>query len=571
MNLLIITIVTSSIMYFVPPFLWNKKYGAKYIDIHLLPLRRKYRICSAFGLMLLLVSTMYLAYDDAGYFTWLIIPCIFMSNNRLFFEPYHTSDIVDKIDKICLYLRPFNVLTYNDKDWAKGKMGISESIEKLLCDELNKRIAKTYCIGDPNAAIPTTLSASGIYASDNEWKSTVTNLAEKSSVIVLKVMDTEGCLWELQHCINYHIDKTIFIVTEKKHLVLLNEYIIGKCIDIPDIEITQHCIFLYLDNNNNSWNAFAIKKNRDIKTMITNFIDNHDVLKKEICHRNDLKTILKEPFLQKNNFSKLSHWFTYFMQTFWYVVYNRWPKPWLIIYILYELLIITLSTTLYISYESETILILLYLSFSFPWLWLAPQISMTFNSWGSKYIADKGNVILSKWAVVYTILTFVLGIYFEPVNYKEEIPSLVENIMVEGKHNEYKPINIHIDSTLSSVYTDMDVMSSFMQFFVYSNTTSDEDYEKEVYDDLMFELIESVASVEWNTHIGWTVNHKYSYVNEYGDVVDDQCIIFFDKKCINYHLFSIDESGNYYSYKEYMERIDIIVDVLAEFEESSIN
>ena len=87
----------------------------------------------------------------------------------------------------------------------------------------------------------------------------------------------------------------------------------------------------------------------------------------------------------------------------------------------------------------------------------------------------------------------------------------------------------------------------------------------------MFELIESMASVEWNTHIGWTVNHKYSYVNEYGDVVDDQCIIFFDKKCINYHLFSIDESGNYYSYKEYMERIDIIVDVLAEFEESSIN
>lgn len=115
---------------------------------------------------------------------------------------------------------------------------------------------------------------------------------------------------------------------------------------------------------------------------------------------------------------------------------------------------------------------------SFPWLWLAPQISMSFNLWGSKYIADKGNVILSKWAVVYTILTFVLGINFEPVNYKEEIPSLVENIMVEGKHNEYKPINIHIDSTLSSVYTDMDVMSSFMQFFVYSNTISDEDYDK---------------------------------------------------------------------------------------------
>ena len=69
-------------------------------------------------------------------------------------------------------------------------------------------------------------------------------------------------------------------------------------------------------------------------------------------------------------------------------------------------------------------------------------------------------------------------------------------------------------------------MSSFMQFFVYSNTTSDEDYEKEVYDDLMFDLIDALASVEWNTHIGWTVNHKYSYVNEYGDVVDDQCIIF---------------------------------------------
>lgn len=239
---------------------------------------------------------------------------------------------------------------------------------------------------------------------------------------------------------------------------------------------------------------------------------------------------------------------------------------------MYELLILTLSFIIYISYnENETIFILLYLLLSLPWLWLAPQISMSFNSWGSKYIADKGNVILSKWALVYTILTFVLGINFEPINYKEEIPSLVESIMVEEKYNDYKPINIHIDSTISSIYTDMNVISSYMQFYDYSNTTSDEDYEEEVFDDLMFELIDAMESVEWNAHIGWTVNLKYSYINEHGDSVNDECIIFFDKKCKNYMLFSFDECGNYYSYKDYKDGIDLIVDALVEFEETSIN
>ena len=207
MTTLIILIALGILLFSAPSIIWNIKYGSKYIEVSLLPLRRKYRIISVFGLVLFLVTTFTLMemlqlIEDS--ITWCLISSIALSNNKRFFEPYFTTEVVDQLENFSLYLRPFTSDSKGSIGWLNG------TLEKTLCGEFNKYIAKCYCIGDPNSAIPTTLSASCIYASDIEWQNAVRSLSEKSKVILIRVMKTEGCIWELRNCTEKHLDKTIF-------------------------------------------------------------------------------------------------------------------------------------------------------------------------------------------------------------------------------------------------------------------------------------------------------------------------------------------------------------------------
>ena len=423
MIVIIVAIVFGIVLGCVPSIIWNKRYGKKYIDGHLLPLRAKYRVCSAFGLIMFMAAFLSLVemleVMEDYFIVWSIAPAIFMSSNRLFFEPYHTTNIVDKIDELCLYLRPFDLSAKNKGYFAIGSIGIPESLEKLLCDELNKKVAKTYCIGDPNTAIPTTLSASGIYASDEEWKNSVMELSRRSELIVLRIMETEGCMWELHHCVKNYIEKTIFLLSEGSHLELLNQYISERKIDAPNVSIlNKGCVAAYYNAILNIWEICLLKNVWDIKSLVKKYIKSHNETADRLKCKTKPSNIITAPFKKMNISSKWIHRLTFFFQPFWYIAYNKWPKWWIIIYVIYELVsLLTLSIAVYttMDYDSDPelangCLFVMYALSSLPWVWLAPRITESFNTWGSRYITAIGNITLGKWVVVWMILVWILSI-----------------------------------------------------------------------------------------------------------------------------------------------------------------
>lgn len=418
MIVLIVATICGLTLGLVPILIWNKKYGKTYIEEQLLPLRKKYRICSAFGLMLFMVAFLSLmeVFGVVSTGMWFIAPVVFMSNNRLFFEPYYTSNVVDKIDELCLYLRPFDLSAKNKGYFSMGSMLIPESVEKLLCNELNKQVAKTYCIGDPNQAIPTTLSASGIYASDDSWKASVIELAAKSELIVLRVMETEGCKWELHHCVNNHIEKTIFLLSEGCHLELLNNYISEIKIEAPNVNlINKGCVAIFYNETLNIWEISLLKNVWDIKSLVKKYIKSHAETAIRLYRKASASNVIKTPFKKMNISSVWVHRLTFFLQPFWYIAYNRWPMWWIIIYIIYELIslvaILIIGGVSVAMYEDTDIVVnwvfIIYILLSLPWVWLAPRITNSFNSWGSKFLARNGNIALFKWMLVYMLLLLV--------------------------------------------------------------------------------------------------------------------------------------------------------------------
>ena len=399
--------IIAIVLGFVPNIIWDKKYGNTFISPDLLPLRRKYKSLATFGLMLFLVSFLYLFMELSGEeisAIWLIAPLMFMTTNRVLYEPYYTADIVDKVINISLYLRPFDLTLSNKNYWAKGKFGIDEYLEKLIGDELNKRVAKFYCIGDPDAAIPTTIGASCIYASDDNWKISVETLLERSKVVVLRVMNTEGCLWEMRQCTLKYMGKTIFLIDSDDNLKVFKDALAGYDFELPEISINEnYCTALFLDDKQINWNVVCLSDKRSIKAMVSMFIDSHLKLNQELQDEKQIKNILTKPFKSMSISSVWSHRISVILQPLWYMVYNRWPLFWKAIFVLLLLIFIAIAYTYNINP------FLAYFTYVVLWAWFGPRISVSFNSWGSDYLLDKGNVSLCKWVCVYCMLVVLLA------------------------------------------------------------------------------------------------------------------------------------------------------------------
>lgn len=400
----IIFIIIGLTLMAVPSILWYKKYGNKAIEIHLLPIRKKYRTWGSLGLMVVLVSIIRLSElldpEFSPIALYLVIPLMAMSNNRIFFEPYYTSDVVDGLDDICLYLRSFSLNANDPGYFIKGKTGIPESLERILGNIINEKVAKLYCIGDPNAALPTTESASCIYASDVEWKTSVSKLTEKSKLIFLRIMKTEGCIWEMRHCLATYLSKTIFLIDSTEHFNLLQEYIKEINIEIPNAFInSKSCQAFFYDNQTDQWHMTELKSMKDIHSMIGDYSNLHCEFKDEISQKHDIRNILKKPFNNVKTPDRWIHWPVIILQPLWYVWYNRWPKIWKTLFIIYILLVICLLDTLPILLTAASIIF---------WLWLAPRITMAHNAWGSTSIARESNKALCKWMLVYAALAILI-------------------------------------------------------------------------------------------------------------------------------------------------------------------
>lgn len=213
-------------------------------------------------------------------------------------------------------------------------------------------------------------------------------------------MKTEGCIWEMRHCIATYLSKTIFLIDTTEHFNLLKEYIKEVNVEIPNTFLnSKSCQALFYDNQTKKWHISELKSMKDIHSLIDDYSNLHSEFKDEIARKQDIRNILKKPFCKVETPDRWIHWPVIILQPLWYAWYNRWPRIWKTLFIIYILIIVCLL---------ETIPILLTVASIIFWLWLAPRISITHNAWGSLQIARDGNKALLKWMLVFDALAILI-------------------------------------------------------------------------------------------------------------------------------------------------------------------
>lgn len=157
---------------------------------------------------------------------------------------------------LVLYLRSF----VDDRVTRKSVALLTEfrSEEELLVGVLSD-IAPVYAIGDPrDEQMP--IGATRIYVDDAHWKETVTDMAQRAEVVVLRLGKTDSFWWEVEMALErIPIEKILFIVPASKtfsNVSTLYELLRGHNVNIRDVDVSvdkkqQGSIssFLFFDRN----------------------------------------------------------------------------------------------------------------------------------------------------------------------------------------------------------------------------------------------------------------------------------------------------------------------------------
>ena len=187
-----------------------------------------------------------------------------------FYSLYHRlnkrkKDTLSKDDingPFVLYLRSFKDDTTTRKN--ASFLTDTRSEEEVMVEVLTE-IAPVYAIGDPrDKKMP--LGASRIYVDDDHWKSTVAEMAQKASVVVLRLGKTDSFWWEVEMAIkSIQIEKILFVVPESKtfnNVATLYKMLLENHIDISllDIHIEKKLrgsisSILYFDQNGSAKSA----------------------------------------------------------------------------------------------------------------------------------------------------------------------------------------------------------------------------------------------------------------------------------------------------------------------------
>lgn len=190
---------------------------------------------------------------------------VFLSDNiirRLATPIYVYSEIKD-LENFCLYLRPFNLDSGKD--------------EKSIC-KVAHWIYPVYAVGNPNVVLDPN-GAERIYLSDAMWKTAVKELASRSTLVMIRVGQSEGCMWEMSYLIDSNlIDKTVFLVYNHDDYIFLKDIIHLKLsYEIPDIEKSHDTAFaIYFDPECDKFIKCKISNRNDVRELFNSFL---------CCHR----------------------------------------------------------------------------------------------------------------------------------------------------------------------------------------------------------------------------------------------------------------------------------------------
>lgn len=180
--------------------------------------------------------------------------------NRIASEIYVYDDIKD-LDNFCLYLRSFNT----DKNME----------EKLIC-KMTRNLYPVYAIGDPNKVLQPN-GAERIYVTDEIWQDAVKDLSQRCSLILLRIGQTDGTMWEINHIIDYNlIKKVIFIAyhhDDYDYFATKVKETIG--IEIPSMDFTTknpNAFYFIEDNDTMIIKHYRIGRDKDVELMLNEYL-----------------------------------------------------------------------------------------------------------------------------------------------------------------------------------------------------------------------------------------------------------------------------------------------------------
>lgn len=391
---------------------WKKLYAGAYVDDIIVSARQRYRNFTIFGFILTFAAIG--TYIDSS-IAFMVIIGTLLSNSRVFFEPYFNASIANNLRDFCLYLRPFGTDSKLKGGSTKGFMWLPEPIEKSLFELLNMKVAQSFAIGNPNECLPTTLSTTNIYANDSEWKDTVAKLCQNAKIIIFRVGDTEGCMWEIAHCVsNNYLNKTIFLIENNDMLDLIKKKhgAIFSNVFLNAIE-NNFAYALFWDNENGKWKTLQIKSKKNIHIIINSYIITHPHLRNFLIAQEKECGIFNVRSSKKD--SPAIFWQSVSIMTNFlaYALFNEWPKRWWCAFIIYE--IISFVTAFYIvDVDSEVgiyVIVVVFCMLSLPWLWLAPRISWRCRNWGSREVFAKTNRILALWLLLLSLCIIIICLF----------------------------------------------------------------------------------------------------------------------------------------------------------------
>lgn len=378
----------------ISTFRYNTKYSAGYISPEIISKREAYVESCRFALLYM-----------SAYFTSIlsnktfiiIVPLLFWWYFREQLEKYKTARFAESLDSFCLYLRPFS----DDNNQRLLTNGHMFDIDKVVCSTMSQMFAPIFAIGLPNKLDNNVrLNTLSIYTSDDEWQDVVSKMIQKAEVVYIHISDTPGCLWELQYCLKFCINKTIFYIDSAKSLTLFESVITDFQMEIEQakdsLKVNHSCIIFRRDKE---WTINPINRLRDIKKCL-----------KQYNKKYNLKDIIIQPFKTKTPYLEWYMVISVFMQPLWYLIfttYRRLPDIWWIIVIGYFLFISFFIPVLLIVNECGMLfwvvtLIILYI----PYIYTIIRLSCTFNTWGSfAHWKQENKTFASLYIIFFALLT----------------------------------------------------------------------------------------------------------------------------------------------------------------------
>lgn len=382
--------------------------------------RKRIKYVEVFWMIIFAVTALYsyeiITGEEISGLSSVVIVGIFFGWNRTIFEPYYTTDVIDGLDNYSLYLRSFDLdkksVIRNRNAFTRGTLFLPEKLEKSLCGAVRDKVGMVYAIGDPGCVSPTTLEAASIYADDRSWQSAVAKLSKNAKLILLRIGDTDGCKWELLHCLdNNYIRKVIFVVDDLNDVRFIDAKTgIPFPSEVYDLDFAATSFGLFLTGSGD-WKYIPLSTIGATGKLIDAFLkENPSIMKNRISFDTIRHTKSK---------SKWYDILSLLINPVAYVTYNRWAKPVIAAFFVYLFIVLfaVVSCLLSISCDEDEYYALLIFCglpiialLTIPWLWFAPKYSSAINSWGGAAAGAKANRTLSLWMLFYAILSMIVGI-----------------------------------------------------------------------------------------------------------------------------------------------------------------